>query len=69
VLITKRNAKLKAANEAATRRKSYKRKRVKKEDAFIVTKGVRLTTLKEFGARSNRKKAKKKAHVKVGELS
>jgi hypothetical protein len=30
---------------------------------------VRLTTLEEFNARSNRKKAKKRACVKVGELS
>jgi hypothetical protein len=30
---------------------------------------VRLTTLKEFNARSNRKKVKKRARVKVGEPS
>jgi ribosomal protein L32 len=30
---------------------------------------VRLTTLKEFAARSNGKKAKKRARVKVGEPS
>ena len=30
---------------------------------------MRLTTLKEFGARSNRKKAKKRARVEVGEPS
>jgi hypothetical protein len=47
VLITKRNAELEAANEAAIRRKSHKRKRVKKEGALIVTEGVRLTTLSQ----------------------
>jgi hypothetical protein len=62
-------AKLKAANEAATRRKSYKRKRVQKEGTLIVEEGLRLTTLKEFGARSDGKKAKKKARVEVGESS
>ena len=31
--------------------------------------GVRLTALKEFNARSNRKKAKKRARVKESKLS
>jgi len=69
VLSQKRIAELEAANEAATRRKSYKRKRVQKEGTLIVEEGLRLTTLKEFGARSDRKKAKKKARVEVGESS
>ena len=69
MLLQKRIAELKAANKAATRRKLYKRKQVQKEGTFIVEEGLRLTTLKEFRARSNRKKAKKKARVKVGELS
>jgi ribosomal protein L32 len=69
VLISKRNAELEAANKAATRRKSHKRKRVQKEGTLTVAKRVRLTTLKEFNARSNRKKAKKRARVEVGEPS
>ena len=67
--MTKRNAKLEAANKAATRRRLHKRKRIQQEGTLIVDEGVRLTTLKEFGARSNRKKAKKRARVEVGEPS
>ena len=69
VLMTKRNAELEAANEVATRRKSHKRKRVQKEGTLTISEGLRLTTLKEFGARSNGKKVKKRARVEVGELS
>jgi hypothetical protein len=69
VLMSKRNAELEAANEAATRRKSHKRKRVQKEGTLAVAEGVRLTTLKEFNARSDGKKAKKRARVEVGEPS
>jgi hypothetical protein len=69
VLSQKRIAELEAANEAATRRKSYKRKRVQKEGTLIVEEGLRLTTLKEFGARSDGKKAKKRSRVEVGESS
>ena len=69
VLSQKRIAELKAANEAATRRKSYKRKRVQKEGTLTVEEGLRLTTLKEFGARSDGKKAKKRVRVEVGEPS
>jgi sialic acid synthase SpsE len=68
VLSQKRIAKLKAANKAATRRKLYKRKRVQKGGALVVEEGLRLTTLKEFGVRSDRKKVKKRVRVKVGEL-
>jgi hypothetical protein len=39
------------------------RKRVQKEGVLTVEDGVRLTTLKEFNARSDRKKAKKRARV------
>jgi hypothetical protein len=35
----------------------------------MINKGVRLTTLKEFRARSNRKKAKKRVRVEAGEPS
>ena len=40
VLMTKRNAKLKAANEAATQRKSHKRKRVQKEGTLTISEGL-----------------------------
>jgi hypothetical protein len=69
VLMRNQVAELQAANEAATRRKSHKRKRVQKEGTPTVEEGVRLTTLKEFRARSDGKKAKKRARVKVGEPS
>jgi hypothetical protein len=59
VLITKRNAELQAANEALTRRRLHKRKQLQQESTLTIDKGVRLTTLKEFRARSNRKKAQK----------
>jgi hypothetical protein len=58
---------LRAANEAATRRRSYKRKRVQKEGNLTIEEGARLTALKEFGARTDRKKGKKKARVDRGE--
>jgi hypothetical protein len=63
LLSQKRIAKLKAVNKAATQRKSHKRKRVQKESVLTIKDRVRLTTLKEFNARSNRKKAKKRARV------
>jgi hypothetical protein len=69
VLSQKRIAELEAANEAATRRKSHKRKRIQKEGTLTVEEGLRLTTLKEFAARSDGKKAKKRARVEVGEPS
>jgi hypothetical protein len=69
VLAQKRNAKLKAANKAATRRRSYKRKRVQREGALIVKEGERLAALKESRARGNREKAKKRVRTKVGEPS
>jgi hypothetical protein len=69
MLSQKRIAKLKAVNKAATRCKLHKRKRVQKEGILTIKDRVRLTTLKEFNACSNRKKAKKRARVKVGELS
>ena len=69
VLMTKRNAELQAANEAATRRKLYKRKRVQREGILTINKGERLTALREFRARSDRKKVKKRVRVKAGEPS
>jgi hypothetical protein len=69
VLITKRNAELQAANKASTKRRSHKRKRVQQQGTLTISEGVRLTTLKEFRARSDRKKAKKRVRVKVGDPS
>jgi hypothetical protein len=66
VLITKYNAKLKVANKATTRYKLYKRKRVQREGTLTFVEGERLTTLKEFEARSNRKKAKKRRVIEEG---
>ncbi|KAJ8112323.1 hypothetical protein OPT61_g5283 [Boeremia exigua] len=54
---------LRAANEAATRQKSHKRKRVQKEGTLIVEDGQQLVALKEFGARSDRKRAKKQVRA------
>jgi hypothetical protein len=67
VLAQQEIAELQAANKAATRRKSHKRKQVKAEGTLIVKEGLQLTTLKKFGARSNRKKAKKQVRAKGGE--
>jgi hypothetical protein len=69
ILITKRNAKLKVANEAATRYKLYKRKRVQREGSLTFVERERLTTLKEFEARGNREKAKKRRVTEGGELA
>jgi hypothetical protein len=67
VLITKRNAKLQAANEALSKQRLYKRKRVQQEGTLTISEGVRLTTLKEFGSRSDGKKAKKRVRANKGE--
>jgi hypothetical protein len=69
VLAQREITELRAANEAATQRKSRKRKRVQAEDTLIVEDGLRLTTLKEFGARSDGKKAKKRVRAEAGEPS
>lgn len=63
VLMTKRNAELQAADEAATRRKSHKRKRIQREGVLTVEEGLQLTTPKEFSMRSDGKKAKKRVHA------
>jgi hypothetical protein len=62
-------AELKAANEAATRQKSSKRKRVQAEGTLTVEDGARLAAIKDFGARSDRKKSKKRVDAEVGEPS
>ncbi|KAH3986449.1 hypothetical protein HBH52_042050 [Parastagonospora nodorum] len=69
VLAQKEIAELRAANKAATRRKSHKRKRVQEEGTLTVEDGLQRTTLKEFGARSDRKKAKKQVRASAGEPS
>jgi hypothetical protein len=69
VLAQREIAELRAANEAATRRKLYKRKRVQVEGTLTVDEGMRLTTLREFGARSDGKKAKKRVRAEGGEPS
>ena len=69
VLAQKRVSELEAANKAATRRRSYKRKRLQREGTLIVEEGEQLAALRESGVRSNRKKVKKRARAKVGEPS
>ena len=69
VLSQKRNAELEAANEASTRRKAHKKKAATERRDPYGRGGARLTTLKEFGARSNRKRAKKRARADAGEPS
>jgi hypothetical protein len=51
------------------RRRSHKRKRLQVEGTLIVEDRTRLTTLKEFRARSDRKKLKRRVRAKAGELS
>ena len=69
VIATERIKELKAAAEAATRRKSHKRRRIQKEGALTVEEGQRLTALKEFGARNDGKKGKKWVRAEGGEPS
>jgi hypothetical protein len=69
VLMRNQVAELQAANKAATQRRSYKRKRIQREGTLIVEEGQRLTALREFGARGDRKKAKKRVRAEGGELS
>jgi UDP-N-acetylenolpyruvoylglucosamine reductase len=69
IIITERIKELKAATKAATRRKLHKRRRIQKEGTLIVEEGQRLTALKEFRARSNGKKRKKRVRAEGGEPS
>ena len=68
-LVRNQVAELQAANEAATRRKSHKRKRIQREETLTVSEGVRLTTLREFNARGDGKRASKKARGGTGTQS
>lgn len=67
--MTKRNAELEAANNAATQRKSHKRKRIQIEGTLTVDDGAHLSALRESGARTDGKKAKKQVRAEVGEPS
>jgi hypothetical protein len=67
VLMRSQVAELQAANKAATRRKSHKRKRVQKEGTLTVEEGLRLTALKESGVRSSRENAEKRARADEGD--
>jgi hypothetical protein len=69
VLAQKEIAELRAVNEAAIQRKSYKRKRLQAEGTLIFEDGARLATLKDFRARSDGKKSKKQVRAEVGEPS
>ena len=69
VLAQRENAELHAALAAATERKSRKRKRIQKEGTLTVKEGQQIAALKEFSARSNSKKLKKRARAKVGKTS
>jgi hypothetical protein len=64
VLLRQRVAELPAANEAATRRKSHKRKRIQKKGTLTVEGGLRLTTLKEVGARSDEKRRRRECALR-----
>ena len=68
VLAQQEIAELRAANEAALRRKSHKRKRIQNKGTLVVEEGQRLAALREFRARSNRKKQKKRVRAEGGEL-
>ena len=68
VLAQQEIAELRAANEAASRRKSHKRKRIQNEGTLVVEEGQRLAALREFGARSDGKKQKKRVRAEGGEL-
>jgi hypothetical protein len=69
VLAQQEIAKLRAVNKAASRRKSHKRKRIQEEGTLVVEEGQRLVALKEFRARSDRKKQKKRVRAKGGKPS
>jgi hypothetical protein len=67
VLMSNQVKELQAANEAASRCKARKRKRIQAEGTLTAEEGVRLTTLKEFAARSDGKKAKKSVRAEGSE--
>jgi cyanophycinase-like exopeptidase len=69
MLMRNQVAELQAANKAATRRKSHKRKCVLREGTLTVEESQRLTALREFGSRSDGKMAKQRVRAGEGEPS
>ena len=69
MLAQKEIAELRAANRAATQRKSHKRKRIQAEGILTIEEGARLAALKDFGARGDRKRSKRLVEAEVGEPS
>ena len=69
VLASKQIAELQVANEAATCRKSHKRKRIQREGVLTVSQGLELATLKEFGARRDGERASKRVRTKEADCS
>lgn len=68
-LLKRERAELRAALATATERKSRKRKRIQAGGTLPADEGQRLAALKEFGARSNGKKQKKRLRAEGGEPS
>jgi hypothetical protein len=68
-LLRQERTQLQEALAAVTERKSHKRKRIKTEGSMTVEEAQRLTALKEFGARSDSKKLKKRVRAEGGEPS
>jgi hypothetical protein len=66
-LLRKERAQLQEALAAATERKSHKRKRIQTEGSVTVEEAQRLTALKEFQARGDGKKGKKRVRAEGGE--
>jgi hypothetical protein len=69
VITTEQIKELKAAAKAATQHKSHKRRQIQKEGTLTVEEGQQLTALKEFRARSDRKKRKKRVRAEGGKPS
>ena len=67
VLLTRRVAELEKANEAVTRRRSHKRKRIQKEGTLTSEEGQRLAALKAFDAHSHKEGGRKRARADGGE--
>jgi hypothetical protein len=68
-LAQKRIRELEAAAEATARRKPHRRKRIQVEGSLAVEEGQRLTALKEFGARGDGRRGKKRVRAEGGEPS
>ena len=68
-LLKKERTELQAALAAATERKSHKRRRIQQEGTLTIKESQRVATLKEFGARGDGKKPKKRVRAEGGEPS